>query len=45
MPGRKSFSRRSGRIFGEGGVEKIVERVATMEQALGIDDLAQFAPT
>lgn len=30
--------------FGQGGFEKVVSRVASLEQALGLGDLAQFTP-
>ena len=37
-------SRRMPKLFGEGGFEKMVDRVAAVEQALGIYDLKQFTP-
>ena len=30
--------------FGEDGFEKMVERVAKLEQSIGIHDLARFTP-
>jgi hypothetical protein len=40
----EDFEKKEHQLFGEGGFEKIVERVATIERALGIYDLAQFTP-
>lgn len=40
----EDFEKREHALFGEGGFEKIVERVASIERALGIYDLAQFTP-
>jgi hemerythrin-like domain-containing protein len=40
----EDFEKKEHQLFGEGGFEKIVERVATIEKALGIYDLAQFTP-
>jgi hypothetical protein len=31
-------------LFGEDGFEKMVQRVANLEKAIGINDLAQFTP-
>jgi hypothetical protein len=31
-------------LFGEDGFEQMVDRVASIEKALGIYDLAQFTP-
>ena len=40
----EEFERKEYELFGEGGFEKIVERVATIEKGLGISDLKQFTP-
>jgi hemerythrin-like domain-containing protein len=40
----EDFEKKEHQLFGEGGFEKIVERVATIEKTLGIYDLAQFTP-
>lgn len=38
------FEDREVQLFGEGGFEKMVDRVAQIEKALGIYDLEQFTP-
>jgi hemerythrin-like domain-containing protein len=38
------FENKEHALFGEGGFEKVVDRVASFEKVLGIYDLAQFAP-
>jgi hemerythrin-like domain-containing protein len=40
----EDFEKKEHQLFGEDGFEKIVERVATIEKALGIYELAQFTP-
>jgi len=40
----EQFEKEEDRLFGEGGFEKTVEEVATIERHLGIYDLAQFTP-
>jgi hemerythrin-like domain-containing protein len=40
----EDFERKEHELFGEGGFEEIVEKVATIEKGLGIYDLAQFTP-
>jgi hemerythrin-like domain-containing protein len=40
----EDFEREERRKFGEDGFERYVERVAALEQALGIHDLARLAP-
>jgi len=40
----EDFEKKEHQLFGEGGFENIVERVATIEKTLGIYDLAQFTP-
>jgi hemerythrin-like domain-containing protein len=40
----EQFEHREHELFGEDGFEKIVERVATIEKALGIYELEQFTP-
>jgi hemerythrin-like domain-containing protein len=40
----EDFERKEHDLFGEGGFEKIVEKVATIEKKLGIYDLAKFTP-
>jgi hypothetical protein len=40
----EDFEKKEHQLFGEGGFEKIVERIATIERTLGIYDLAQFTP-
>ncbi len=38
------FEEIEGKLFGEGGFEKIVAQVAELEKSLGIYELAQFTP-
>jgi len=38
------FEDRGQKLFGAGGFEKMVERVAQLEEGLGLADLAQFTP-
>ena len=40
----EQFETREHELFGEDGFEKMVDRVAGIEKALGIYDLAQFTP-
>jgi hemerythrin-like domain-containing protein len=40
----EEFEKRENERFGANGFEKVVERVAAIEKALGIYDLAQFTP-
>ena len=40
----EEFEKKEHQLFGEDGFEKIVDRVASIEQALGINDLSQFTP-
>jgi len=40
----EDFEKKEHQLFGEDGFEHIVERVASIEKALGIYDLAQFTP-
>lgn len=40
----EDFERKEHNLFGEGGFEEIVEKVALIEKELGIFDLAQFTP-
>ncbi|RAJ80220.1 hemerythrin-like domain-containing protein [Chitinophaga dinghuensis] len=40
----EDFEKREHQLFGEGGFEIFVEKVAKVEQQLGIYDLAQFTP-
>ena len=40
----EEFEKKEHQLFGEDGFEKMVERVASIEKALGIYDLAQFTP-
>ena len=40
----EDFEKKENQIFGEGGFEKNVDRVAAIEKTLGIYDLAQFTP-
>jgi hemerythrin-like domain-containing protein len=40
----EDFEKKEHQLFGEGGFDKVVDRVATIEKALGIYDLAQFTP-
>ncbi len=38
------FEKKEQALFGEGGFEKIVETLTSLEKPLGIDDLARFTP-
>jgi hemerythrin-like domain-containing protein len=40
----EEFENKEHQLFGEDGFEKMVDRVASIEKALGIYDLAQFTP-
>jgi hemerythrin-like domain-containing protein len=40
----EDFEKKEHQLFGEDGFEKMVDRVASIEKALGIYDLAQFTP-
>lgn len=40
----EDFERNERRKFGEDGFERVVAQVATLEQAVGIHDLARFTP-
>ena len=40
----EQFEEEEHRLFGEDGFEKMAQRVAGLEQAIGIADLAQFTP-
>ena len=40
----EDFENKEHELFGEGGFEEIVDKVATIEKGLGIYDLAQFTP-
>ena len=40
----EDFEKKEHQLFGEEGFEKMVDRVASIEKALGIYDLAQFTP-
>lgn len=40
----EDFEKREHQLFGEGGFEEFVDKVAGIEQQLGIYDLAQFTP-
>lgn len=40
----ETFEEREHKLFGEGGFEKVVERIAALEKSLGIFDLRQFTP-
>jgi hemerythrin-like domain-containing protein len=40
----EEFEKKERALFGEGGFEKMVERVASIEKALGIYELSQFTP-
>jgi len=42
--GKRLFIRAGFRLFGEDGFEKMAQRVAKLEQAMGINDLNQFTP-
>ncbi len=40
----EAFEVKEAQLFGEGGFEKVVAQVATIERAFGLDDLSQFTP-
>ena len=40
----EEFEKKEHALFGEEGFEKIVDRVASIEKALGIYELSQFTP-
>ena len=40
----EDFEKEEHRLFGEDGFEKMVERVARLEEGIGIHDLKQFTP-
>lgn len=40
----EEFEKKEHQLFGEGGFDKIVDQVASLEKALGIYDLARFTP-
>ena len=40
----EDFEKKEHQLFGEDGFEKMVDRVASIEKALGIYDLSQFTP-
>jgi hemerythrin-like domain-containing protein len=40
----EDFEKKEHQLFGDDGFEKMVQRVASLEQAIGINDLAQFTP-
>ena len=40
----EQFEKKEHQLFGEDGFEKMVDRVASIEKALGIYDLSQFTP-
>ena len=40
----ETFEQTEDKLFGEGGFGKILERVVSIEKAMGINDLAQFTP-
>jgi hemerythrin-like domain-containing protein len=40
----EDFEKKEHELFGEDGFEKMVDRVAQLEQAIGIHDLKQFTP-
>ncbi|RUL82535.1 hemerythrin domain-containing protein [Tautonia sociabilis] len=40
----EDFEKKEHELFGEGGFDAMVDRVAALEKALGIYDLAQFTP-
>lgn len=39
-----AFEDQEEKLFGEGGFEKVVEEVGSLEKILGIDELSQFTP-
>ena len=40
----EEFENNEQKLFGKGGFEKMVDKVATIEKTLGIYELAQFTP-
>jgi len=40
----EDFEKREHQLFGENGFAKMVDRVASIERTLGIEDLSQFTP-
>jgi hemerythrin-like domain-containing protein len=40
----EDFEKKEHQLFGKDGFEKMVQRVASLEQAIGINDLGQFTP-
>ena len=40
----EDFEKREHQLFGQGGFEVFVDKVARIEKQLGIYDLAQFTP-
>lgn len=40
----EDFEKKEHELFGEGGFDKMVDRVAALEKTIGIDDLAKFTP-
>src|SRR5262245_6952823 len=40
----EAFENKEHELFGQDGFEKMVDRVARLEQSFGIDDLARFTP-
>ncbi len=40
----ENFEKKEHELFGKGGFEKMVDRVAAIEKKLGIYDLSQFTP-
>jgi hypothetical protein len=40
----EDFEKKEHELFGEDGFEKMAHRIATLEQTIGINDLAQFTP-
>jgi hypothetical protein len=40
----EEFENKEHQLFGEGGFESVVDKVAAIEKQLGIYDLAQFTP-
>lgn len=41
----EEFEKKEHQLFGEDGFEKMAQRVARLEQAMGIHDLGQFTPS
>ena len=40
----EDFEKKEHQLFGEDGFEKMVKRVAGLEEQIGINDLSQFTP-